>query len=523
MNRPLIRFRSVREKLFAVVLITSLAALIVTGVSLFFYDLRTYQETSAKDLAIQAELVGRATGAALQFDDRRFAEENLGLLRARPAIRAAALYNAKGSVFAKYLRDEEAAANGVPALPGTDGTEIKDDRIHAFRRIVENQEIVGTVYLEADAETSARVASYVAIATTVMVASLLVSILLSSWLQAGITMPIIEVARLSRQVVERKDFSMRATRTTDDEVGTLVDAFNDMLSEIQARTAALEASKRDLEREIAEREQADREVRRLNEELEERVRERTAQLQETNRQLESFSYSVSHDLRAPLRAIDGFGQALIEDYGEHVNEGMRRYLGRIRAATLRMAQLIDDLLNLARISRVELSWSDVDLTAMARQVLTELKHADSERHVEMFVWDDVTARGDPRLLRIVLENLLGNAWKFTRSVEHPRIEFGMLRDAETCTFFVRDNGAGFDMAHVDKLFVPFQRLHAMNEFPGTGIGLTTVQRVVHKHGGRIWAHAQRGKGATFYFTLGVHEAGATAPLAGEGDRRKAAR
>jgi light-regulated signal transduction histidine kinase (bacteriophytochrome) len=170
-----------------------------------------------------------------------------------------------------------------------------------------------------------------------------------------------------------------------------------------------------------------------------------------------------------------------------------------------MGQLIDDLLTLSRISRVELSWSEVDLSAMAQQIIGELEHRSGERSVEVSIWDGILVRGDPRLLRIALENLLGNAWKFTEKTSAPRIEFGALEDRERSTYFVRDNGAGFDMAHAENLFGAFQRLHAVTDFPGTGIGLATVQRIVHRHSGRIWANAQRGRGATFFFTLGQAE------------------
>ena len=484
---PFLRFHSVRQKLFAGVLLTSFAALLVTGVALFIYDVRTYRETIASDLDVQAELIGRATSAALQFDDVKFASENLALLRAHPSIRAAALYNARGAVFATHL-PAGADRSSLPPLPGADGIEFSGGMITVFRRIVENGEIVGTVYLSAVYDLHGRIVSYSAIVLAVMLASLIVALIFSFWLQAGISRPIIEIAAHARRVVEHKDYSVRATRTTDDEIGTLVLAFNDMLSEIERRTADLEKSTRELDR--------------LNEELERRVQERTAQLEETNRQLEAFSYSVSHDLRAPLRAIDGFGQALLEDHGDQVNEGMRRYLSRIRAATLRMAQLIEDLLNLSRISRATLSWSDIDLTALARQVLAELGQDEPERKVDTLVWEGMHARGDPRLMRVALENVLGNAWKFTGRSPAAHIEFGVLRDGDRSTYFVRDNGAGFDMEHAGKLFDAFQRLHGMDEFPGTGVGLATVQRIVHRHGGRIWAHGEPEKGATFYFTLG---------------------
>jgi light-regulated signal transduction histidine kinase (bacteriophytochrome) len=212
---------------------------------------------------------------------------------------------------------------------------------------------------------------------------------------------------------------------------------------------------------------------------------------------------VSHDLRAPLRAIDGFGQALVDDFPQHVPDAARRYLTRIRASTHYMAQLIDDLLNLARVSRGTLECQSVDLSQLARQVVGELQQHEPGRSVEISVWDGMRAEADPHLLRIALENLIGNAWKFTSKSEKPRIEIGALRDHGSATFFVRDNGAGFDIAFGDKLFGAFQRLHAAKDYPGTGIGLATVQRIVHRHGGRVWAEGDVGKGAVFFFTLAI--------------------
>jgi light-regulated signal transduction histidine kinase (bacteriophytochrome) len=241
---------------------------------------------------------------------------------------------------------------------------------------------------------------------------------------------------------------------------------------------------------------------RLNAELEERVVERTAQLQYTNSELEAFCHTVSHDLRAPLRSIDGFSQALLEDFPRDVPEDAQRYLARIRAATQRMGQLIEDLLNLSRVSRVELERRDVDVSEIARQVVNDLQQREPERKVDMLIWEGMRATVDSRLLRAALENLIGNAWKFTSKAASPRIEIGRVPDGERVTFFVRDNGAGFDMAYSNKLFGAFQRLHSGNDYAGTGIGLATVQRIVHRHGGRVWAEAQPGKGATFFFTVG---------------------
>ena len=250
-------------------------------------------------------------------------------------------------------------------------------------------------------------------------------------------------------------------------------------------------------RDITERKRAEDEIKKLNGTL----RQHAARLEAANKELEAFSYSVSHDLRAPLRSIDGFSLALMEDYGDKLEPEAKDYLQRVRAATQRMAQLIDDLLGLSRVTRSDMSRSTVDLSGMARAVAAELEKVQPDRKVDFVIADGLAAEGDARLLRVVLDNLLGNAWKFTAKRNDARIEFGTSGANGSREFFVRDNGAGFDMAYVHKLFGAFQRLHGNGEFAGTGVGLATVQRIIHRHGGRIAAEGAVDKGATFRFTL----------------------
>jgi PAS domain S-box-containing protein len=252
---------------------------------------------------------------------------------------------------------------------------------------------------------------------------------------------------------------------------------------------------------ITDLKRAEEQVRQLNAELELRVRDRTSELEASTRELDSFAYSVSHDLRAPLRALDGFSQVLLDDYGNQIDTTGLDYLRRIQAATHRMAGLIDDLLDLSRATRTELVREPVNLSVLARDVISELERDDPERQVKIEIQEELTCPGDPELLRLVLQNLLSNAWKFTSKRSDGRITVGSADRDGLQAFYVADNGAGFDMAHAQKLFIPFQRLHAATDFEGNGVGLAIVARILNRHGGRVWAESEPGHGATFYFVL----------------------
>ncbi|MCW5943717.1 MAG: PAS domain S-box protein [Fimbriimonadaceae bacterium] len=270
--------------------------------------------------------------------------------------------------------------------------------------------------------------------------------------------------------------------------------FRDEAGQVVGILAALE--------DITEQVRAETKVREAHEELERRVRDRTAELQTMNRELESFSYSVSHDLRAPLRSINGFGKILQEEFAENLGEEGRDYLRRIVDATRRMGQLIDDLLDLSRTSLHELQRRDIRLSAIAERVAERLSSSDQGRRVVWRIEPDLVANADPTLITVLFDNLLENAWKFTQYLDDATIEFGREEGASGRVYYVRDNGAGFDMAFRDRLFQPFQRLHDSRLFEGTGVGLATVQRVVNRHGGKVWAESAPDEGATFYFTLG---------------------
>jgi signal transduction histidine kinase len=241
-------------------------------------------------------------------------------------------------------------------------------------------------------------------------------------------------------------------------------------------------------------------IRRLNTDLERQVDERTEQLTEANRELEAFSQSVSHDLRAPLRAINGFGTVLLDEYGVQLDPRARSYVDKMLAAGTRMEQLISDLMRLSHASAVELRATEVDLSSLAAATVADLREADPSRQVDVVIEEAMLCQGDPQLLRIALENLIGNAWKFTRNVPNARIEIGRA-PGNTDAFFIRDNGAGFEPSQTKNLFAPFRRLHSSNQFPGTGVGLSIVQRIIRRHGGRIAAEAVVGRGATFTFTI----------------------
>ena len=301
-----------------------------------------------------------------------------------------------------------------------------------------------------------------------------------------ISTPIMELTKTAHHINEG-DLTQRAVINSNDEAGELAAAFNNMTNNLILTQYDLANTNKELQSH--------------RDHLEEMVSQRTLELQEKNKELESFAYSVSHDLRSPLRAIDGFSRILTEDYENLLDDEGKQHFSRIRQASQRMGNLIDDLLELSRINRSEIVRQEIDLSARVQAVISRLDNPNRKRQVDFFVQPDVFIYGDDTLMEVVIANLIGNAWKYTEKNAAAKIEFGELQINGEPVYFVRDNGIGFDMKYADKLFGAFQRLVAYDEYPGTGIGLATVLRVINRHGGHIWAEGEPGKGATFYFTV----------------------
>jgi signal transduction histidine kinase len=500
-----LRDTPIRLKLTGMILLVSGATLLATAVAIITYEVRTSREWLADDLRGLADVVGLNSRAALAFADPEAAVENLRALAAHDAIIAAAIYAADGELFASYRRRPDAP---VPLLARAPELQFGPGHVELFRPIVQ-REAVGTVYLHADlALLQERIARYVGIVGAMFALALLATLALAVVLQRIVSEPILDLARVARGITERRDFTLRATRHGNDEIGLLTNALNQMLEQIEAQHAdlqrayaGLEQQHRNLEAEIAERQRAEARVRALNAELEQRVVARTAELEAANRELESFSYSVSHDLRAPLRGIDGFARMLEQEHGHRLDAEARRLLGMVRGNCDSMRLLIDELLDFARLGRRALTIDAVDMGALVAGVIDEIERDRGESLPEIRVQPLPQAECDRTLMHQVWFNLLANAVKFSSGRAHPQIRIWAEADDAETVYVVADNGVGFDMRYYDRLFGVFQRLHHADAYPGTGVGLAIVKRIVVRHGGRIWAEGRTGHGATFYFSL----------------------
>jgi signal transduction histidine kinase len=464
---------SIKRKITAAIMLTAVAVLLITVIAFASYDLARLRKGMIENLSTLGQVVAGNSTAALAFRDENDAASVLSSLKAEPQIVAAALYDRQGKIFVTY--PARMADGHFPAVPKPGGHSFEHQRLILFEPVVQNGARLGTLCLEAGLGIFyQRLEIYAGLSVFIIVGSLALALLLSYRLQKRVSEPILSLAETAKAVAVRKDFSVRAAKFADDELGLLTDAFNRMLVEIHH----------------------------LNATLEHRVQERTAQLEAVNKELEAFSYSVSHDLRAPLRHIDGFVEMLRQTSAASLDSSGQRYLEIISESAKRMGGLIDDLLVFSRMGRSEMRRENVKTSEQVAEVLREMARDLEGRNIHWDIAPLPEVNGDRAMLKQVWVNLLSNAVKYTRHRERAEIEVRCHQNNATdIEFSVRDNGAGFDMQYADKLFGVFQRLHHSEEFEGTGIGLANVRRIIQRHGGKTWAEGKVDAGATFYFTL----------------------
>jgi signal transduction histidine kinase len=484
------RTRSIAARLSWMNLLASGVALLLAYVSFLAYELVATRQAAIDNLTSEAQIIGANSVTTILYDDPAVAQSTLAALAGSTDVTGAAIYdstNATDQLFAQYLPNRALPFQpppmpaNVPRYSWRNGIDVT-----VATRIVSEGKQVGIVYIHAHLNNMRQQAiRYAVITGSILLVCLGVALLIGNIFRRILSRPIVALADTARLVSRYRDYSIRFEPTQSyTELQSLTEAFNEMLAEIQQRDAALEQGRNQLEL---------------------RVDERTAQLVAANRELESFSYTVAHDLRGPLEIISNICYLLQnpkanEPPGE--NEAM---LNRLGSSIAGMSNIIDDLLNLSRATSAGLHRKQLDLSAVACEMLDDLAASQPERNVKTSVQMGCHVNADKGLMQIVLQNLLRNAWKFTSRTANPKIDVGCLSQGAETVYFVRDNGAGFDQRMTAKLFKPFQRLHAESDFSGTGIGLATVQRVIDRHDGRIWAEAEVGKGATFFFTLGADE------------------
>jgi signal transduction histidine kinase len=478
MSRP----RTFRAKITRVVMETCGSALLLATIALLVDEYISHRSDTANRLRIIAQIVATQSSAAVLFRDSRAAEEILASLRAEQDLVAAAIYTTDGDLFVRYLRPG-ARAEDLPEEPLERKSGFSRGRYEHFESIAVDRKPVGTFYLRSDLHRLRwRMAWNTGIAVFALAVAAIVAAFLASRLLSLVTRPILRLEKLANKVTVERDYAVRASQESDDEVGHLVHAFNEMLAQIQLRDDA---------------------IRKAHADLEERVQARTIALQTTLRELESFTYTISHDLRAPLRAMAGFSRMILEDFGANLGPTGCEYATKIFVAAKRMDALILDLLDYSRVTRQEVKIEPVDLGAIVSDVVRNMEQEIRERHAEVVVEKPLPgALGHAVIVGQTITNLVSNAMKFVAPGVTPRIR---IRGTRTSDGFVRleveDNGIGIETQYVDRIFRIFERLNPAEAYPGTGIGLAIVRRAMERMGGRSGVESELGRGSRFWIEL----------------------
>jgi len=478
----------IRQKLMAISILTTGGALLLAGAAIIYFNIARFQQEMKRDLMSLAEIVAQNSTGALSFRDTTAQTETLSALKARPSIVGAAVYDKDGRPFVHV--EPGGGEAQYPSHPGRDAARFEGGALTVFHPIELRGERIGTVYLRSNLnELTARARDQAITVLAVFLASGIVALVLSSALQRLISGPILDLAGTARAVSERRDYALRAGKRSADELGVLVDAFNDMLDQIQRRDSELQRAKDVLEERVQER---TLELRQRNEELD-----------QSNKELDDFAYIASHDLKEPLRGIHNFSSFLLEDYGGKLDGEGRSKLETLMRLTRRMETLIDSLLQYSRLGRVDLATDRVDLNLIVAEILDSLAISLREEKVEVRVPRPLPAvRADRVRVGEIFQNLIVNAMKYNDKAEK-WIEVGWRESpGGPAVFYVRDNGIGIPEKHRDAVFRIFKRLHGRDKYGGgTGAGLTIVKKIVERHHGRIWVESSAGEGTAFYFTL----------------------
>ncbi|WP_166263835.1 ATP-binding protein [Marinobacter caseinilyticus] len=474
------RYWPLKAKLLFLTLSTSTLGIVLVCASLIVVENKSYQRQLESELHVIAGILAEQSAAALVFEDNNQLTSILSSLRRIETIRQVCVFDASGGVMSALNSERE---ESCPDINYAQPMGFSDNYYRLLQPVTLDDETVGHLYLISDLKAlRAHIQTFIFIALSIGALIQLGLVFVALKLQRVVSEPILALSGTAERIAQEHDYSIRAPVSGQDELGRLGSTFNDMIETIQQQNRRILESRDSLER---------------------IVENRTSQLSLANKELEAFSYSVSHDLRQPLRAIEGFGQALEEDCEGQLNDTGKDYLRRIRAASVRMGNLIDGLLVLSRVSRQPLENQRFNLSDMLQEITEELNDIHSPLPTDVCIQSDVWLVGDDRMLRIAFQNLLENAWKYSAKEEKRVIDVSATSEANYITIAVKDNGVGFDMRYVSKLFVAFNRLHAPSEFSGTGIGLATVSRVIRRHSGDIFATSDVGAGATFYVKLPI--------------------
>ncbi len=471
----------IRKKLLRIVFLINGIVLLVAGMAFFGNEFYSFRETTVEKLSTIGKIIAANSTAALAFDSPDDAREILAALKAEPHIVAACIYDKNGRIFSEYYAGNEKTK--FPPSPGPQGYKFSYSNLDGFVPVMQETLPLGTLYLRSDmGALHAWLGLYAIVVAVILLLSFLLAYILVIFLGKSISKPIMALSETAKIISERKDYTVRAIKMSNDELGSLTEAFNQMLDQIKKK---------------------DDNLSEFNQNLELKVKDRTAQLETVNKELEGFSYSVSHDLRAPLRAIVGFASILEEEYANRLDVEGKRITTIIKKNTVKMGRLIDDLLEFSRMGRLDGTKTTVNMQKMVNDVKDAIALQYDTHRVSWSVGDLPSVNANASMIRQVWVNLITNAIKYSSKNEAPQIEIGaMIREGEY-VYYVDDNGVGFEQQYSDKLFKVFQRLHSPEEFEGTGVGLALVKKIVTREGGSVWVESEVGKGACFYFSLPV--------------------